>query len=95
MGVVALLCKGILVIKDLLESRGPTGKCGVDGPKVLLERLVKWDHVGSRAGIGAHGEEGDKGDIGSVGQQGPICSQANTGPRGVQGAKGFRGVDGI
>ena len=74
------------MIKDWLEVQVQLENVLLKGPKVLLERLVKWDL------LEAHGEKGDKGDTGGIGQQGPIGPRGSTCPRGMLGAKRLRGV---
>ena len=74
------------MIKDPLEVEVQLENVTLKGPKVLLERLVKWDLLEAEVEE-ARGENGDKGDTGGVGQQGPVGPQCSTGPRGVQGAK--------
>ena len=80
------------MIKDPLEVEVQLENVALKDPKVLLERLVKWDLLEAVLKL-EHVVK--KGDTGGVGQQGPIGPQGSTGPRGAQGANGLRGVAGI
>ena len=60
-------------------------------PKVLLERLVKWDLLEAEVELEHVVKKAKKGDTGGVGQQGSVGSQGSTGPRGYPGGYGAAG----
>ena len=56
--ILVYFVKGDMSSGDSVALQGDRGH-GLEGPKVLLERLVKWDLL-EAGGIGARGEKGEK-----------------------------------